>query len=128
MIRMLEMVHQEARYAVRLLWRAKAFTTAAVLTLALGIAATTVGATGANVRRLVLLEAGRLVGVGALLGSACAAAGTRFLHGLLFEVEPIDPLIIGGATVLLMTAAALAAYAPMRRAARADVMSVLRSQ
>ena len=86
------------------------------------------GATGANVRRLVLLEAGRLVGVGALLGIACAAAGTRFLRGLLFEVEPIDPLIIGGATVLLMTAAALAAYAPMRRAARADVMSVLRSQ
>ena len=59
---------------------------------------------------------------------ACAGAGTRFLRGLLFEVEPIDPVIIGGATVLLMIAAALAAYAPMRRAARADVMSVLRGQ
>ena len=41
-MRLLEMVHQEARYAVRLLWRAKAFSTAAVSTLALGIAATTV--------------------------------------------------------------------------------------
>ena len=40
-MRLLEMVHQDTRYAVRLLWRAKAFTTAAVLTLALGIAATT---------------------------------------------------------------------------------------
>ena len=41
-MRLLDVVHQDARYAVRLLWRAKAFTTAAVLTLALGIAATTV--------------------------------------------------------------------------------------
>jgi ABC-type lipoprotein release transport system permease subunit len=35
---------------------------------------------------------------------------------------------IGAAAVLLIAAAALAAYAPMRRAARADVVSVLRSQ
>ena len=86
------------------------------------------GATGANVRGLVLVEAGRLVGLGALLGVAGAVAGTRFLRGLLFEVQPMDPVIIGGAAVLLMAAAALAAYAPMRRAARADVVSVLRSQ
>src|SRR5688572_12993027 len=39
---LLDTVHQEARYAVRLLWRAKAFTIAAVSTLALGVAATTV--------------------------------------------------------------------------------------
>src|SRR5687767_14399936 len=41
-MRLLDTVHQDARCAVRLLWRAKAFTTVAVLTLALGIAATTV--------------------------------------------------------------------------------------
>jgi ABC-type lipoprotein release transport system permease subunit len=46
----------------------------------------------------------------------------------LFEVQPMDPVIIGGAALLLIAAAALAAYAPMRRAARADVVSVLRSQ
>lgn len=86
------------------------------------------GATGANVRRLVLVEAGRLVGLGALLGVAGAVAGTRFLRGLLFDVQPMDPVIIAGAAVLLMAAAALAAYAPMRRAARADVVRVLRSQ
>jgi predicted permease len=85
------------------------------------------GATGANVRRLVLGEAGRLAGYGALLGVVCAVAGTRFLRGLLFEVQPMDPLTIGGAAILLIVAAALAAYAPMRRAVRSDVASVLRS-
>lgn len=86
------------------------------------------GATGASVRWLVLLEAGRLAGVGALLGVAGAVAGTRVLRGLLYEVQPMDPLTIGSAAVLLVAAAALAAYAPMRRAARGDVVSVLRSQ
>jgi len=86
------------------------------------------GATGANVRRLVLGEASRLAGLGAVFGVAGAVAGTRFLRGLLYEVQPIDPVTIGGAAVLLVAAAALAASAPMRRAARADVASVLRSQ
>ena len=86
------------------------------------------GATGANVRRLVLAEAGRLAGFGALLGAAGAVAGTRLLRGLLFEVQPMDPLTIGGAAVLLIAVAALAAYAPMRRAVRADLVGVLRSQ
>ena len=86
------------------------------------------GASVANVRRLVLVEAGRLVGPGALLGAAGAVAGTRFLRGLLYEVQPMDPLMIGGAAVILIAAAALAAYVPMRRAARGDVVSVLRSQ
>jgi putative ABC transport system permease protein len=86
------------------------------------------GATGATVRRLVLAEAGRLAGLGALLGVAGAVAGTRFLRGLLFEVRPVDPVTIGGAAVLLIAVATLAAYAPMRRAARVDVVRVLRSQ
>ena len=86
------------------------------------------GATGANVRRLVLVEAGRLAGLGGLIGVAGAVAGTRFLRGLLFEVQPMDPVTIGAAAVLLGAAAALAASAPMRRAARLDVVSVLRSQ
>jgi hypothetical protein len=37
-----ESVAQDVRFAVRGLWRARGFTTAAVLTLALGIAGTTV--------------------------------------------------------------------------------------
>jgi predicted permease len=86
------------------------------------------GATRATVRRLVLLEAGRLTGLGALLGVAGAVAGTRVLRGLLFDVQPLDPAAIGGAAVLLIAVAALAAYLPMLRAARTDVVRALRSQ
>ena len=63
-MRLLDTVHQDARYAVRLLWRAKAFTTVAVLTLALGIAATTVMFAliqGVLLRPLPVQEQDRLV-------------------------------------------------------------------
>jgi putative ABC transport system permease protein len=86
------------------------------------------GATSAGVRRLVLAEAVRLAGLGALLGVGGALIATRFLRGMLFEIHPLDPGTIVGAAVLLVGAAALASYAPVRRAARADVMTVLRSQ
>ena len=86
------------------------------------------GATSAGVRRLVLAEAVRLAGLGALLGVGGALIATRFLRGMLFEIHPLDPATIVGAAVLLVGAAALASYAPVRRATRADVMTVLRSQ
>lgn len=86
------------------------------------------GATTTSVRWLVLAETGRLAGLGALLGAAVAVAATRLLRGLVFEVSPTDPATIAGAVALLLAAAGLAAYLPMRRAARADVMGTLRSQ
>jgi putative ABC transport system permease protein len=86
------------------------------------------GATGTSVRRLVLSEAIRLAGLGAVVGAASAVGATRFLQGMLYEVDPLDPFAIVGAAVLLIAAAALASYAPVRRAARTDVVTVLRSQ
>jgi ABC-type lipoprotein release transport system permease subunit len=47
---------------------------------------------------------------------------------MLYEVDPLDPFAIVGAAVLLIAAAALASYAPVRRAAHTDVVTVLRSQ
>ena len=61
---LLDTAYQNARYAARLLWRAKAFTTAAVSTLALGIAATTVMFAliqGVLLRPLPVQEQDRLV-------------------------------------------------------------------
>jgi len=86
------------------------------------------GATATTVRRMVAGEAIRLAGVGVLVGIGCAIIGTRSLQGMLFEVEPVDPVSIVIAGVLLIGAATLAAHVPLRRATRADIVTVLRSE
>jgi hypothetical protein len=47
---------------------------------------------------------------------------------MLFEVSPLDPASLAAAALLLVAAAALASYGPIRRAPRADLMTTLRSQ
>ena len=84
------------------------------------------GATPAKVRRLVLREALTLAGLGAAIGLAGAAAATRFVRGMLFEVAALDPFTLGGAALLLVAVAALAASGPARRATRLDAIAVLR--
>jgi putative ABC transport system permease protein len=86
------------------------------------------GATAARVRHFVLAETARLAGLGALIGLAVATAGTRFLRGMLFEVDPLDPSTLLGAALLLMAASALASYLPVRRATRVDASVMLRGQ
>jgi predicted permease len=85
------------------------------------------GATPANVRRLVLGEALSLGLAGAVLGLAGAASATRVVRGMLYEVEPLDPLTLAGAALLMLIAVALAAYAPARRAAAVDASRMLRN-
>lgn len=86
------------------------------------------GATTSRVRRFVLAETVRLAGLGAVIGLAGAATATRLLRGMLFEVDPVDPLTMAGAALLLIAASALASYVPVRRATRVDAASMLRSQ
>jgi predicted permease len=85
------------------------------------------GATTGAVGHFVLAEAVRLAGVGAVIGVASALAATRLLHGMLFEVDPLDPSTLIGAALLLIVASALASYLPVRRATRVDAAIVLRS-
>lgn len=86
------------------------------------------GATGGDVRRLVLGEGLRLAAGGALAGLALAWASTRVLEGLLFETEPLDPWVLTAATALLVVAAVLATWLPARRAMRVDPIEVLRAE
>jgi ABC-type antimicrobial peptide transport system permease subunit len=86
------------------------------------------GATAGGVRRLVLVEAVRLAGVGAVIGVGSALVVNRWLRGLLFAIDPVDPATIAAAALLLVAAGPVASYGPVRRALRADVATTLRSQ
>lgn len=85
------------------------------------------GATAAGMRRLVLGEALWLAGLGGAVGLAAAVAAARLVRSMLFQIEPLDPPSLAGAAILLMAAAALAAWLPMRKATGADVVGLLRS-
>jgi predicted permease len=86
------------------------------------------GATAADVRGLVLGEGLRLAALGAVIGLAVAAAATRGLRVLLFEVQPLDPTALLAAALLLVGASTLASYLPARRATRVDPIALLRTE
>jgi predicted permease len=84
------------------------------------------GASASHVARLVLHSGLRLSAIGAALGIATAAGGTRLLRSLLYGVEPTDPLTFAAAAASLAAAAAVASYLPARQAARLDAAAVLK--
>jgi predicted permease len=85
------------------------------------------GASAAEVRRMVLREAVTLVGIGAASGLAGAVLITRLLRGLLFGVDPFDPATFALAAAGLGAVALAACYFPARRATRADPLVALRT-
>ncbi|HLG54812.1 MAG TPA: ABC transporter permease [Vicinamibacterales bacterium] len=87
-----------------------------------------VGATARDVRRLVLGEGARLVGLGAMVGLTLALVTTRALRGLLYEVQPLDPIALASAMGLLMVVAGIALYIPTRQAGRVDPVTMLRAE
>ena len=84
------------------------------------------GATAADIAALVVGGAARLAAAGALLGLAGAAALTRVLRGLLFDVSPADPATFGGVVAALGAVAMVASFVPARRAARVDPVQAIR--
>jgi putative ABC transport system permease protein len=86
------------------------------------------GATRANIRRLVLSEGARLLAFGLIIGLAGALGLSRLLRSFLFQVNAIDPVLYGMVSVLLATAAILASWLPARRASRIDPIITLRAE
>jgi putative ABC transport system permease protein len=85
-----------------------------------------VGAQRSIILRMVLLQGLRLSAIGVALGLAFAAALTRVLTSLLFEVEPLDPLTLSAAAGLVVLVTLAASYAPARRASRVNPIAALR--
>lgn len=84
------------------------------------------GARRGSVLALVLRNAIRVVLPGVTIGLVGAAATTRLLRNLLFEIDPLDPLTIGGVATLLVVVALLASAIPAHRASRVDPARILR--
>jgi putative ABC transport system permease protein len=86
---------------------------------------------GAAPRRIVgelLFGVARLVAAGVFAGLLLIAAADRFLRTLLYGVSPLDPLTLGATLLLLAAVAALATFAPTRRAAKIDPLEAIRAE
>lgn len=85
------------------------------------------GAEHSHVSRMILGQALRLTSAGIVLGLAVSLVAVRSIVTLLFGVQPLDVLTLGGTCLLLLGMSALASYAPTRRATRVNPATALRN-
>ncbi len=76
------------------------------------------GASAGNVLGMVLANAARVIGAGAIIGLILAAMLAQTIATFLFGVTPLDPLTFAAVVVVLGVTAAIAAAVPAIRAAR----------
>ncbi|HJQ19495.1 MAG TPA: ABC transporter permease [Gemmatimonadaceae bacterium] len=88
-------------------------------------------ALGSDLRRLqgmVVWQGTRLVLLALLIGIPGAVAVTGLLRGVLYGVEPGDPLTLAAVSLVLAVVAVAASYLPSRRIARVDPMIAMRAE
>jgi predicted permease len=86
------------------------------------------GATRADILRLILGSGLRLAAAGIVVGLAGAWAVTRVLVGMLHGVTPLDPLALAGAAAVLVAGVLTASWLPAWRASRLDPVAILRTE
>ena len=85
-----------------------------------------VGASPADVVRLLLRDGMTPVAIGLAAGVLVGLVASRVFEGSLYGVTARDPIAFLAAAVTLLATGALATYLPTRRAARVDPIVVLR--
>lgn len=86
------------------------------------------GATQGSVARLVVVESGRLAGIGVLLGLVVAYLCRGWVEPQLFETSAADPVVYLGVAAALSAVALLAGWLPARRAAAIRPSDALRAE
>ena len=86
------------------------------------------GAQQANLKMMFVRNGLLWGGIGAVAGLTAAAALSRLMSTLLFEISPVDPLTYSMVTMGLLAAAAVASYLPARRVTRVDPVEALRAE
>ena len=84
------------------------------------------GATPANLLRMILREGASVTVPGLAVGGAISLACARLMKSLLYRLSPMDPVSLAAAVVLLMVITVLSVWLPARRAARVDPGAALR--
>jgi len=87
---------------------------------------TALGATPGNILALVFRQGFFSVAMGLVVGLGLSAAGLYTLRGLLTDWEGVNAALIAISGGVVLIAAALACWAPARRAARVDPVAALR--
>ena len=85
------------------------------------------GATAGNVVWMMLRRGIQLVAVGLLVGLLGAAATTRLLTAMLFEIRPSDGITYVSVVALLGMMSTLAIYLPARRSSKVEALVALRT-
>lgn len=86
------------------------------------------GASPAEIMRLILGHGLRLTGVGIVLGLLVAAAATRGMTSILYKVKASDPVTFAAVAVFFTLVALSACWIPARRSSRVDPMVALRHE
>jgi putative ABC transport system permease protein len=84
------------------------------------------GAEPGAVVRMVLAESSVLVGIGVIAGVVVAITASRWVHALLYALEPWDPSSLAVAAGTLTLVSLIAAWLPARRASRVAPTVALR--
>jgi predicted permease len=86
------------------------------------------GATARGVLSMIVRDGLALTSVGLVVGLAAALGMARILSSLLYGVSPTDPVVFGGAMMMLGLAAFVASYLPARRATTLPPATALRAE
>jgi putative ABC transport system permease protein len=86
------------------------------------------GASAADTVAMIITQALWVVGIGVALGVAGAIGAARFVTGLLYGVDPTDPVTYVAVGGLVIVLGAVAAAIPARRATAVDPVLALRKE
>ena len=86
------------------------------------------GASHADVLRLIVRDGMRPILLGVAIGLAAAFALSRVVASLVFGVRPTDPLTFSAVALLLVLVGILATFLPAHRATRIEPVRILREE
>jgi predicted permease len=86
------------------------------------------GAQRAQLLRLMLIDGLRPALLGLVVGLAASAATVQLIRSMLYETEPLDPMVFLGVSLALLLVAGSACLVPAWGAARLDPIRALRTE